>query len=249
MSAIDPDQPQNSLRKRFIALLGQLRLASLEPGWGWWRGRLSSSLWAISLDLQFSATGHLPCAWRESLASLMRHKLPATAGQHDGCLPEANGSKRRGGYNLRLPVHPRPLPKTSLRLIQHPAPLFFTFFFSPSEMDGGSDGVSFVRKARGKLWMPIIICSFPGASPQSVPPCPPQGRTGAKGVGGGRRLGEEPGEVKGITSLMFWLGWATELPPQMGEISLSVPNSGDRGKTGGWGSPFGCLPHLYVVAN
>lgn len=72
MSAIDPDQPQNSLCKRFIALLGQLRLASLEPGWGWWRGRLSSSMWAISLDLHFSATGHLPCAWRESLASLMR---------------------------------------------------------------------------------------------------------------------------------------------------------------------------------
>ncbi|CAM4554316.1 unnamed protein product [Leuciscus chuanchicus] len=80
-------------------------------------------------------------------------QLPATAGQHDGCLPQANGSKRRGGYNLRLPVHPRPPPKTSLRLIQHPAPLFFTSkydFFSPSEMDGGSDGVSFVRKGRGE---------------------------------------------------------------------------------------------------
>lgn len=35
---------------------------------------------------------------------------------------------------------------------------------------------------------------------------PPRGRTQGRGVGGGRRLGEEPGEVRGITSLMFWLG-------------------------------------------
>ncbi|RXN07537.1 hypothetical protein ROHU_032229 [Labeo rohita] len=79
---------------------------------------------------------------------------PATAGQGDGCLPQANGSERRGGNNLRLPVRPPPPPKTSLRLIQHPASLFFTSksdFFSSSEKDAGSHGVSFAPKARGKL--------------------------------------------------------------------------------------------------
>ncbi len=143
------------------------------------------------------------------------------------------------GITCAFQSAPHPPPKTSLRLIQRPALLFFTSksdVFSSSEMDGGSDDISFVRKARGKLWTPIIIYSFPGASLRSVPPfvCLGGGHgTEMWGGGGGRRLGEEPGEVRGITSLMFCLGWATELQPQMGEISLSILNSSGRGKRGG----------------
>lgn len=150
MSATDPDQPQNSLCEWFIALLGQLRLVSPELGMGVDNCQEDIEFVRFFLGSSASLFCHRPFALCLKRSSHLTHapQPPATAGQGDGCLPQANGSERRGGNNLRLPVRHRPPPKTSLRLIQHPATLFFT---------SKSDFFLFSRDGWWQRWR--LVCS------------------------------------------------------------------------------------------